>query len=179
MRNAASDTIGGAMLTWDWQCSSLRLPIGIHYGAVCGCEYPSDYLFLVCIDVRICWLYGPNLFPNSMFLNLFWTIGILDSYYCGWSINVLGTFCNSICLVILILMWKGTKGQSMIAYLFSSHNAQTLESNLIISESTYSWFHFSVVYLVWSNYRFPWCDYDCGISSNAFIYTFTYSNDFG
>ncbi len=34
---------------------------------------------------------------------------------------------------------KGTKGQSMIACPFSSHNAQTFESNLIISKSIDSW----------------------------------------
>ncbi len=85
------------------------------------------------------------------------------------------TFYNSTCQTIFTLMWEGTKGQSMITC--PSQNAQTLESNLIISESTYSWSRVSIMYLVWSNYGFPWCKYDCGTSSNTFTCAFAYSND--
>ncbi len=46
----ASNTIGGVMLTWDLSSFSLQLPIGIHCGVVCGCEYPSGSLILVKID---------------------------------------------------------------------------------------------------------------------------------
>jgi hypothetical protein len=78
-----SDTIDEAMLTWNRPCSSLQLPIGILCGAVCGCEYLSNSLLLVWINEQICQLCGPNWLPNSMLLNLFWTIGILNSYFCG------------------------------------------------------------------------------------------------
>jgi hypothetical protein len=37
----------------------------------------------------------------------------------------------------------------------------------------------TIVCLVWSNYGFLWCEYDFGISSNAFTYAFAYSNDLG
>ncbi len=114
--NCHSDTIGGTVLIRDRQCSIMRLPIGIHYDVVCGCEYPSGSLLLVWINEQICRLYGPNWLPNSMLLNQFWTTWILDSCSCGWSINVLTTFCNSTCLAIVFLMWKGTKGQSMITF---------------------------------------------------------------
>ncbi len=50
--------------------------------------------------------------------NLFWTIRIPNSYSYGWSINVLAKFYNSTCLTIPTLMWKGTKGQSMITFFF-------------------------------------------------------------
>jgi len=115
-----SNTTGGVVLTQDQWCSNLRLPIGIHYGVVCGCEYSSGSLLMVWIDGWICQLYGPNWLPNSMLLNLLWTTGIPNSCSCGWSINALATFCNSTCLAILILIWKGTKGQSMITCLSSS-----------------------------------------------------------
>jgi len=62
----ASNTIGEIVLTWNWHCSSLWLPIGILCGAICGCEYPSGYLLLVWIDERICQLCGPNWLPISM-----------------------------------------------------------------------------------------------------------------
>jgi len=104
------------------------------------------------MDGRIYQLYGLNWLPNSMPLNLFWTIRILGSYSCGWSIIVLATFCNSTCLTILVLMWKGTK--MTITCHFPSQNAQTFESNLTIFESTYSWSRVSAMYLVWSNFRF-------------------------
>ncbi len=116
----AFDIIGGTMLFRYWRCSSQWLPIGILYGAICGCEYPSGSLLLVWIDGRICSIYGPNWLPNSMPLNLFWTTRIHDSYFYGWSINAPTTFCNSTCLAIHVLMWKGTKGQSMITCPFSS-----------------------------------------------------------
>ncbi len=73
-------------------------------------------------------------------------------------------------------MWKGTKGQSMIACL-SSQNAQTLESNLTTSESIDSWSYDLVMNLVWSNSTLPWCEYDCGISSNTFTCASAYSDD--
>jgi hypothetical protein len=52
--------IRGAMLTWDWQCSSLWLPIGIHYGAIRGCENPYGFLFFVfclnrCTNLSTLW----------------------------------------------------------------------------------------------------------------------------
>jgi hypothetical protein len=56
----ASDTISGAVLTWDWHCSSLWLPIDIFHGVVCGCEYLSNFLLLVWIDGWICQICGPN-----------------------------------------------------------------------------------------------------------------------
>ncbi len=102
------DIIGGVVLTQDQCCSNLWLPIGILCGAKCGCEYPSGPLLLVWIDGWICWLCGPNRFPTSMPLNLLWTTRIPSSY--GWSINVPTTFCNSTCVAIHVLMWKGTKG---------------------------------------------------------------------
>jgi hypothetical protein len=33
------------------------------------------------------------------------------------------------------------------------------------------------MYIVCCNYRFPWCKYDCGTSSNAFTYAFAYWYD--
>jgi len=57
---AAFDTIGGVMLTWDQQCSNLLLSIGIHCGAICGCEYPFGSLFVVWIHGQICWFCGPH-----------------------------------------------------------------------------------------------------------------------
>ncbi len=123
----ASDTIGGAMLTRDRWCSILRLPIGIHCDAICGCECPFGSLLLVKIDEWIYWLCGPNWLPNSMPLNLFWTIGIPYSCSYGWSITAPATFYNSTCLTMLVLMWKGMKRQSMITCPSSSQNAQTLK----------------------------------------------------
>ncbi len=67
-----------------------------------------------------------------------WITRIHDYYFYGWSIIAPTTFYNSTCLIILTLIWKGTKGQSMITCLSSSRNAQTFESNMIIFESTYS-----------------------------------------
>jgi hypothetical protein len=152
----------------------LWLPIGILYGVECGCKYTFISLLLVWIDEQICWFCGPNWLPNSMPLNMFWTIKIPNSCFYGWSINVLATFYDSTCLTIPILIWKGIKGQSMITCPSSSQNAQTFESNMIISKSTYSWSRVSVVYFVWSNFQFLWCEYDCDISSNAFTYASTY-----
>ncbi len=97
---------------------------------------------------------------------------------CDWSINAPTTFYNSTCLAIFALIWKGTKGQSMIACLYSSQNAHTLESNLATSKSIDSWSLVSIWYLVWSNSGFPWCEYDCGTSSNTFTCAFTYLDDF-
>jgi hypothetical protein len=151
----ASNTIGETMLIRNRRCSSLWLPIGIHYGVICGCEYPSSSLLLVWIDEQIYWLCGPNWLPNSMLLNLFWVTRILDSCSCGWSINVPTTFYNSTYLTIPPLMWKGKTGQSMIACP-SSQNAQTLESNLIISKSLDSWSCVLTVCLIWSNPGFLW-----------------------
>jgi hypothetical protein len=91
LTTAVFDTIGGVVLAQNWQCSNLRLPIGIHDVVVCACEYPFGSLLLIWIDGRICWLCGPNWFPNSMPLNMFWTMSIPYSYSCGWSINVLTT----------------------------------------------------------------------------------------
>jgi hypothetical protein len=130
------------------RCSIMWLPIGIFYGVECGCKYTSSSLFPVWIDGWIYQLCGPNWLPNSMPFNLFWTIGIFGSCSCGWYINFHATFCNSTCLAIHDLMWKGTKGQSMIACPSFSQNAQTFESNLTISESTYSWSCVSIVYFV-------------------------------
>jgi hypothetical protein len=65
----------------------------------------------------------------------------------------------------------------MITCLSSSHNAQIVENNLTISESIDSWSHVLTIYLVWSNSRFPWCEYDYGTSSNTFTCAFAYSND--
>jgi hypothetical protein len=62
----------------------------------------------------------------------------------------------------------------MIACPSSSQNAQTFKSNLIISKSTNSWSHVSTMYFVWSNFGFPWCEYDYGTSPNAFTYASTY-----
>jgi hypothetical protein len=98
------------VLMQDRQCSNLWLPIGIHCGTVCVWEYPSSSLLVVWIDEWIYRLCNPNLPPNSMLLNMFKTVGIPNSYSYGWSIHVPATFCNSTCLVIPILMWKGTKG---------------------------------------------------------------------
>jgi len=53
----------------------------------------------------------------------------------------------------------------------------TIGSNMTISKSTNSWFHVLAVYLVWSNFRFPWCEYDYGTSSNTFTCAFAYSDD--
>jgi hypothetical protein len=178
-KTTASNTIGGVVLTRDQRCSNLWLPISIHCGVVCGCEYLFGFLLLVRINGRIYQLRGPNWLPNSMPLNLLWTTRIFKFCYYGWSINVHATLCNSTSLVIFVLMWKGTEGQSVIACPSSSQNAQTLESNLIISESTYSWCHVLTMYLVWSNFGFPWCEHDYNTSSNAFTCASTYSNDLG
>jgi len=129
------------------------------------------------MDELICLLYGHNWLPNSMPFNLFWTIRIIDSYSYGWSINAFTTFCSSTCLAMPTLMWKGTKGQSMTTCP-SSQNAHTLKSNLVISESTYSWSLVSTMYFIWSNSRFFWCEYDYGTSSNTFNYASAYSNGF-
>ncbi len=59
-------------------------------------------------------------FPTPCLSIMFWTTWIFGSYACVWSINALATFCNSTCLAIFALMWKGAKGQSMIACPFSS-----------------------------------------------------------
>ncbi len=128
------------MLTQGQWCAILWLPIGIICGAECECKYTYGFLLLVWTYGKNCWLCGLNWLPNSMPFNLFWTTWIFHSYSCGWYSNVLATFCNSTCSTIHVLMWKGTKGQSMIACPFS-HNAQTLESSITISESTYSWSH--------------------------------------
>jgi hypothetical protein len=101
----------------------------------------------------------------------------LHEFSYGWSINAPTTFYNSTCLVIPILMWKDIKGQSMIICLSSSQNAKTLESNLTTIKSTYSWSYFLAMYFVWSNFRFPWCEYGCGTSSNTFTCAFAYSDD--
>jgi hypothetical protein len=77
------------------------------------------------------------------------------------------------------LMWKGTKGQSMIACPSFSLNAQTFKNNLIISKSTNSWSRVLIVCLVWSNSRFFSCENDYRTSSNAFTYASTNSNDLG
>jgi hypothetical protein len=121
----ASNTLGEVLLILVWQCSNLWLPIGIFCGAECGCEYTSSSLLLIWTNGRIYQLYSPNWLPNSMPLSLFWTIGIPTSYACDWSINALASFCNSTCLVIHVLMWKGTKGQSMIECPSSSQNADS------------------------------------------------------
>jgi len=55
-----SNTIGEVVLMQDQWCYNLRLPINIHYGVVCGCEYPSSFLLMVGIDGQIYQLYGPN-----------------------------------------------------------------------------------------------------------------------
>jgi hypothetical protein len=39
---------------------------------------------------------------------------------------------------------------------------------LIISKSTNSWSCASIVYLGWSNFGFPWCEYDYGTSCIGF-----------
>ncbi len=170
------DTLGEAVLTLIRWCSNLWLPISILYGGECGCEYTSSFLLLIWIDGRICRLWSLNWLPNSMPLSLFWTI--LSSCSYGWSINALATFCNSTCLTILALMWKGIRWQSMIACLSSSHNAQIVENNLATFKSTYSWSLVSIIYLVWSNFRFCWCEYDYGTSSNTFTCAFAYLNDY-
>ncbi len=46
----ASDTINEAIFIRGQQCSILWLPIGILYGAKCGCKYPFGSLLLVRID---------------------------------------------------------------------------------------------------------------------------------
>jgi hypothetical protein len=95
----------------------------------------------------------------------------------GWSINVLATFYNSTCLVIFVLIWKGTKGQSIITCPSSSQNAQTFKSNLTTFESMYSWSCGLIVYVIWSSSGFPWCGYDYGTSSNTFTCAFAYLDD--
>jgi hypothetical protein len=111
----AFDMIGEVVFTWGWWCSILWLPIGILCGVECGCKYTSISLLVVWINERICQLYDPNWLPNSMLLILLWTTWIFNSCSYGWNINVLTTFCNSTCLAIFALMWKGTKRQFMIA----------------------------------------------------------------
>ncbi len=130
------------MLTWGQRCSILWLPIGILYGAKCGCEYTFNSLLLIWIDGWICQFCGPSWLPNSMPLNLFWPIGIPSSYSCGWSINALATFYNSTCLAIPTLMWKGTKGQSMIAcpsIIENSHNNMNIKFIVEVYASLYYW----------------------------------------
>jgi hypothetical protein len=95
-----------------WEC--VKLPIGILYGVKWKCEYTSRTLFLNWMDGWICRLYGPNWLPNSMPLNLFWIIRIHNFCFYNWSINVFATFYNSACLAMFALVWKGTKGQSMM-----------------------------------------------------------------
>jgi hypothetical protein len=103
---------------------------------------------------------------------------IPSSCSCDWSINVIATFYNYTCLTMPIMMWKGIKRQSMNACPFFSRNAQTLESIMATSKSTESWSLVSIVYLVWSNFGFFWCEYDYGTSSNTFIYAPTYLDGF-
>ncbi len=91
-------------------CSIMWLPIGILFGAECGCEYTFSSLLLSWINERMCQLCG----PNSMPLNLFWTTRILGSYSCGWSITVFTTFYDSTCPAIFTLMCKSKKGQSIV-----------------------------------------------------------------
>ncbi len=117
------DTLSEVEFIWVWLCPILWLPIGIRCGTEWGCDYIFDTLLLNWMDGWIYQLCGPNWPPNSMPLNLFWTKWIHGSYSCDWSINVPATFSNSTCLAILILMCKGTKGQSMIACPSSSQNA--------------------------------------------------------
>jgi len=102
--------------------------------------------------------------------SLFWTTGILGSCSCDWSINAPATFYNSTCLVIHASLWKGTKGQSMIACPSSSQNTYIFENNMNTSKSTYSWSHVWVVYLVWLSFKFPWCERVCDILPNTFAY---------
>ncbi len=177
LTTTASNTVCEVVLVQIWWYSIMWLPIGSLRGAECGCEYTFGSLLLNWMDGWIYWLYGPNWLPNSMSFSLFWTTWILGSYSCGWSINAPATFCNSTCLAICVLMWKSTKGQSIIACPSSSQITQTFESNLTTSESTYSWSCVSTMYIVCCNYRFPWCKYDCGTSSNAFTYAFAYWYD--
>jgi hypothetical protein len=40
------DTFNEVKLTQVWRCSILWLPMGIFYGAKCGCEYTFGSLFL-------------------------------------------------------------------------------------------------------------------------------------
>jgi hypothetical protein len=151
---ATSYTICEVALARVYLYSILWLPIGSLYGAKCGCEYTSGFLFLNWMDGWICRLYGPNWLPNSMPLSLLWTTRIPGSYSCGWSINALATFYSSTCLAIHVLMWKSTKGQSIITCPSSSHNAQTLKNNLTTFESTYSWSCVLVMYHDCSTSRF-------------------------
>jgi hypothetical protein len=118
-------TLCEVVLAWVRQYSILWLPIGSLYDAKCGCEYTSSSLLLNYMDGWICWFCGPNWLPNSMPFSLFRTTWISSSYSYEWSINVLATFYNSTCLAVLVLMWKSTKGQSIIACPFSSHNANS------------------------------------------------------
>ncbi len=111
----AFNTLGEAKLVRVWRCPIMWLPISILYGAECGCEYTFGTLLLNWMDGSICWLFGPNWPPNSMLLSLLWATWIPGSWSCDWSINAPTTFYNSTCLAIHVLMWKGTKGQSIIA----------------------------------------------------------------
>jgi hypothetical protein len=119
---ATSNILGEVMLIRIQQCSIMWLRIGILYGVECGCEYTSGSMFLDWIDGWICQLYSPNCLPNSMPLSILWTTIIHSFCSYGWSINAPTTFCNSRCLAIPTLMWKGTKGKSIITCHFS-HNA--------------------------------------------------------
>ncbi len=119
----AFDNLGEVKLTWMWRCPILRLPIGIIYGVKCGCEYTFGVLLLNWMDGWICQLHGPNWPLNSMPFNLFSTIIFFGIWSYDWFTNVLVTFCNSTCLAIPILMWKGIKGQSMIMCPSYSQNA--------------------------------------------------------
>jgi len=71
-----------------------------------------------------------------MLFNLLWTIIIHGSCSYGWSNNALATFCKSTCLTIFYLMWKGTKGQSIITCPSSSQNAQTVATPLLEEKMT-------------------------------------------
>ncbi len=122
------DTLGEVDVIQIWWCPILWLPIGILYGAKYGCECTSNTLLSNWIDGQICRLCGRNwLTPNSRLLNLFWIVGIPSSYSYDWSINASTTFCNSACLTMLALMWKGIKGQSMIGCPSFSQNAHLLK----------------------------------------------------
>ncbi len=63
------------------------------------------------------------------------------SYIYGSSIDLFAKFCNSTCLVMFVLIWKGTKRQSIIAQknLSSSQKTQMLENNLTIFGYIDSW----------------------------------------
>ncbi len=139
------DILGKNELIRVWWCPILWLPIGILCGAKCGCEYTFNILLVNWMDGWICQLCGPNWPFNSMLLTLLWITWIPSFWFCDRSINGHATFCNSTCLAIPVMMWKGTKRQSIVACLSSSQNAQPFESNPVTSESTYSWSYVLVV----------------------------------